>query len=387
MPYLDTFLKALKTRPLEWSIENLISGLKRRQIRTTMSCVIATAELLIVVIARSKMRSAEELLIEIQEVGQRLIEAKEMVVGNIVRRFLRMIRDEADEDRNDDVRDSNFAASYAVTKGTPLQNSLFDLFSASNPPQPTDTGRSSPQDQSNINADAEALQAEAVDAGQEILDEVKQSESNIAGYAPEHILPNETILTHCHNRIVQRFLLKAAEKSKFSVIVIESHPNELNGSDDVDAAAFLKSLADAGLTVISTTDGGSWAMMPKVDRVVLAARAVGSNGGCLVSVGGPSVAGVAKFHGKPVIVLCGVHMISSADQIELESMIEHGSPESIVGNTGGLPPNHDVETILQQYLPPHRINLYITNLGGYAPSYLYRLVSDQYSSKDSNPRL
>jgi translation initiation factor eIF-2B subunit beta len=93
-PNLDVYLKSLKTAPLETSIENLISLLKRRQIRNSRPCAIATAELLKRVIARFTWTNIGELLVRVQEAGQRLIEAqpREMVVGNIVRRVLGMIR-------------------------------------------------------------------------------------------------------------------------------------------------------------------------------------------------------------------------------------------------------------------------------------------------------
>ena len=93
-PNLDVYLKSLKAAPLESSIETLISLLKRRQIRNSRPCAIATAELLKRVVARFKWTDIGKLLERIQQVGQRLIEAqpREMVVGNIVRRVLGMIR-------------------------------------------------------------------------------------------------------------------------------------------------------------------------------------------------------------------------------------------------------------------------------------------------------
>lgn len=54
----------------------------------------ATAHLLLRVVAKSRWTDIGKLLERIQQVGQRLIEAqpREMVVGNIVRRVLGMIR-------------------------------------------------------------------------------------------------------------------------------------------------------------------------------------------------------------------------------------------------------------------------------------------------------
>src|SRR5450432_710998 len=78
--------------------------LKRRQIKNSRPCAIATAQLLLRVVAKFKWTDIGKLLVRIQQVGQRLMEAqpKEMVVGNIVRRVLGMIREEAKEDRNEE---------------------------------------------------------------------------------------------------------------------------------------------------------------------------------------------------------------------------------------------------------------------------------------------
>jgi translation initiation factor eIF-2B subunit beta len=44
----------------------------------------------------------------------------------------------------------------------------------------------------------------------------------------------------------------------------------------------------------------------------------------------------------------------------------------------------NIETIVPayDYVPPELVNLYITNLGGYTPKYIYRIFSDFYSQED-----
>lgn len=34
------------------------------------------------------------------------------------------------------------------------------------------------------------------------------------------------------------------------------------------------------------------------------------------------------------------------------------------------------------YIPPHLISLFITDTGGYTPSYVYRLLTEYYSRED-----
>lgn len=83
---------------------NLTRLLKRRQIRHSRSCATATAYLLLRVISACRTTDAVKLIERVQSVGRRLVAAqpREMVVGNIVRRVLGLIRDEAEDDREAD---------------------------------------------------------------------------------------------------------------------------------------------------------------------------------------------------------------------------------------------------------------------------------------------
>lgn len=139
-PGLASFLKSLKTNPIDTSIDNLISCvppsivlcrhptrliflppaytrlLKRRQIRNSRSCATATAYLLLRVISACRTTDVGRLIERVQNVGRRLVAAqpREMVVGNIVRRVLGLIRDEAEDDR-----DAEFTLSDAGSESQP----------------------------------------------------------------------------------------------------------------------------------------------------------------------------------------------------------------------------------------------------------------------------
>ncbi|KAG4423045.1 hypothetical protein IFR04_003821 [Cadophora malorum] len=470
-PNLSVFLKSLKAAPLESSIENLISLLKRRQIQNSRPCAIATAHLLRRVVAKFKWTDIGKLLERIQEVGQRLIAAqpREMVVGNIVRRVLGMIRDEAKEDRAEDGSDSasnvgspsrkqsysgspridappafsplRFESSsesgapetngddvfgktsamtsrppmltshqsYAVLNGVPVQQSMFNLLSATPSPNATPPGTNSPHGKTTFNASSlsqriatttKDLKAEVMGGIDEIIDELDQVDDQIAAYAQEHIHSNEIILTHSSSLSVQKFLLKAAEKRKFTVIVAESYPNdheathasvtrETNQSGetggDVSTEKFLKPLSEAGITVILITDAAIFAFMKKVSKVILATHAVIANGGLIAAAGARIIAKAARAHSTPVIVVSGVYKLSPEYPFEFESLIEYGDPGCIVDyDDGPLVDKLEVDNPVYDYVPPDLVDLYITNLGAHAPSYLYRIVADHYKTEDIN---
>lgn len=430
----------------------LLRLLKRRQIKNSRPCAVATAHLLLRVVAKFRWTNIGKLLERIQEVGQRLIEAqpREVVVGNIVRRVLGMIRDEAKEDRAEEFSDSapnsevnsprkqshdatpskfdissqSFSSmhhgsttisgsreagsddvfssrgqggsrpplltshtSYAVLNGVAPQQSMFSLLSATASPADTPPGAISPHSKTPVSAatlasriahSSKDLKAEVISGIEEIIDELEQVDDQIAGYAQEHIHSNEVILTHSSSLSVQKFLLKAAEKRKFTVIMTESYPNdhdathssvvgksrqELDSDDDISSEAFLKPLTAAGVTVILISDASIFAIMSRVNKVILATHAVIANGGLVAAAGARIIAKAAKVHRTPVIVVSGVYKLSPEYPFEFESLIEYGDPGKVIGyDDGALVDSLEVENPVYDYVPPDLVDLYITNL-------------------------
>jgi translation initiation factor eIF-2B subunit beta len=410
----------------------------------------ATAHLLLRVVAKFRWTDIGKLLERIQEVGQRLIDAqpREMVVGNIVRRVLGMIRDEAKEDREDasdsattsqigspslahkeavalkieaafsPLRQSESThssdtvddlhgddllgsrsqvhraplmsshTSYAMMNGVPVQQSMFNLLSATPSPTSTPPGTGSPHDKATLNAASLAqkmvthskdLKAEVISGIEEIIDELDQVDDQIAAYAQEHIHSNELILTHTSSITVQKFLLKAADKRKFTVIIAESYPNDHEAThaavtgkvsqdnegsgDEMSTESFLKPLAAAGITVILMSDASIFAIMSRVNKVILATHAVIANGGLIAAAGARIIAKAAKVHRTPVIVVSGIYKLSPEYPFEFESLIEYGDPGRIIGyDDGVLVENLEVDNPVFDYVPPDLVDLYITNL-------------------------
>lgn len=330
-PGLSSFLKSLKNTPVESSIEQFISCvrfslpvcisriltrlrlLKRRQIRSSRPCAIATTQLLLRVVGQFKGRDVAKLIDRIRHVGQRLVAAqpREMAVGNIVRRVLGLIREVVEDDTTDadttvtsdvgatqplhqapydslkrpslsssmstfsplkhgatqpidtSLHQSESSAdsadlsrrpplltshtSYAAP-GAPMVTSLFGLFSRPDTPSPTATppGYMSPNGKSTLSAQNLAslggalgkdVKAEVLEGIREILDELDQVDEQIAAYALDHIHSNEIVLTTTSSMTVQKFLLTAAKKRKFTVVHAEAYPND---HDDTRATSTLR---------------------------------------------------------------------------------------------------------------------------------------------------
>jgi translation initiation factor eIF-2B subunit beta len=277
--------------------------------------------------------------------------------------------------------------SYALLNGVPVQQSMFNLLSATPSPTSTPPGTSSSHDDPSFNPASLAhrmathskdLKAEVISGIEEIIDELDQVDDQIAAYAQEHIHSNELILTHTSSLTVQKFLLKAADKRKFTVIVAETYPNDHEathaavtgkvrqdneGRDDMSTEAFLKPLSAAGITVILMTDASIFAIMSRVNKVILATHAVIANGGLIAAAGARIIAKAAKVHRTPVIVVSGIYKLSPEYPFEFESLIEYGDPGNIIRyGEGGLVEDMEVDNPVFDYVPPDLVDLYITNL-------------------------
>ncbi|KAF2872645.1 translation initiation factor eIF-2B subunit beta [Massariosphaeria phaeospora] len=473
-PGLSTFLKSLKTTPVDPSVEHFTALLKRRQIRNSRPCAIATAALLFRVVSEFKGRDAAKLVERIRQVGRRLTSAqpREVVVGNIVRRVLGLIREVVDDNGDNDTNPpsehghgahaqhdslqrpplassiSTFSplkhaasemmntpyypspsesmsesrelisrpplltshTSYAPTSAAPMANSLFGLFSHPDTPSNTSTptGQMSPDGKgsgtlTSLNLERLTdmsksknidLRAEVLDGIRELQDELEQSDELIANCALEHIHSNEIILTHTASTTVQKFLLAAAKKRKFTVVHAETYPHDnlathetlLSGKardghlDDEDA---WKPLIAAGIQVYVIPDSHVFAIMSRVNKVILATHTVLANGGLVAAAGAHMIAKAAQDHKTPVVVVSGIYKLSPLYPFDPEELIEHGDAGSVVPySDGDFVDKVDVENPLYDYVPADLVDLYITNLGGHAPSYLYRIVADHYHTED-----
>ncbi len=203
-------------------------------------------------------------------------------------------------------------------------------------------------------------------------------DDQISAYALDYIHSNEIILTHTSSRTVQSFLLKAAAKRKFTVIYAESYPNDhedlyamvtgkaIEGDEEAEelgSDAFQKPLIAAGITVVVITDAAVFALMSRVNKVILGTHAVIANGGLVAASGARIIAKAAHRHRTPVIVVSGIYKLSPEYPFEFDSLIEYGDTSKVISyEDGDLVEKLDVDNPLFDYVPPELVDLYITNL-------------------------
>ncbi|KAI0206908.1 initiation factor 2 subunit family protein [Astrocystis sublimbata] len=419
---LDKFLDTLKSRPVEASIELLVSLLKRRQIKGSEACATATAHILLQVVARDKWINVDQLLYRIQLLGKKLVAAQphELVIGNIVRRVLGLIRDEATEDRKDDATTDSprptspppaapapsvtAPPSHASSPAKPVRpgtlgntslgslartQSMFNLLSDPNVVALMGSNASTPGQLSGastpiLNAQTtstSALRSEVIDGIQEIMDEIKMVDEQVQAYAEIYIHPGDYILVYQPSRTVQKFLTRAAAKRKFTVF-LAIDPSSATTSEE-QYASLHKSMASYGSSIITVLNAGLNAYMPRVNKVILGARAITAQGGVVVDSGAATIARAARERRREVIVLGGVYKLSPESRLMPESQVAWSEPSRHVNFANGpILSNVKVKSAISEFLPAAYVDTYVTNLGALAQDNLHALIADHYKEED-----
>lgn len=148
-----------------------------------------------------------------------------------------------------------------------------------------------------------------------------------------------------------------------------------------------KSLADYGIDTCVIHDSAIFSMMARVNKVILPAHAVLANGGLIAPSGCNMVVLGASQNSVPVVCLTGMFkltpMFPHEGQDTLNDLL---SPSSAVEyaerNMNSSLSNVDFVNPIHDYIRPELIDLYVTNVGSFQPSYIYRLLAEYYHSDD-----
>uniref|UniRef100_A0A8C4QUP8 Translation initiation factor eIF2B subunit beta n=1 Tax=Eptatretus burgeri TaxID=7764 RepID=A0A8C4QUP8_EPTBU len=312
------------------------SELRRARHRVGGSCHVTRDTLLLLrrVVAQARWGNAGELMEVVRNVGRRMLDAQpsEWVIGNMARRVLKIIREE-------------YARLGGLSEEGKPQESLHKLLTAGN--QSNDFSASSPQ-----------LKPVIIEAINELLTEVDGSADNIAMQALQHVHSNEVIMTMGMSRTVEAFLRYAARKRKFHVIVAECAP-------------FCQ--VRCAVSCIS---------LPLL-QVILGTHTVLANGGLKAINGAHTLALAAKHHSTPVVVCAAMFKLTPQFLHEDDAFYKFVSPQEVLPfSEGEILSKVSVHCPVFDYVPPELITLFISNIGGNALSYIYRLLSELYHPDD-----
>ncbi|XP_018564749.1 translation initiation factor eIF-2B subunit beta-like [Anoplophora glabripennis] len=330
----------------------LVSDIRHKKLFNSYDIALRSEELLEKLISHGQWRSARELMalvkIWIKYITENL--PQEATAVNIMRHVLKIIREEYE------------AASKKKGEG----QSLHQLVTA-NPNNILDYSESLGN-----------LKSSLLDHLTEYKVEVESSTDNIAAQALEHIHTNEIILTVGKSNTVERFLKSAAMKRDFSVIVVEGAPFYYGH-------AMAASLAKSNIKTTVIPDTAVFAMMSRVNKVIIGTHTVLANGGLRAASGIYAVALAAKHYSVPVMVLSNMYKftpiyVASHDRSAFNVC---ASPADVIPYSSGQLLNKiEVYNPVFDYVPPELVTLFISHQGGNAPSYVYRLLSELYHQDD-----
>ncbi|CAG0891139.1 unnamed protein product [Cyprideis torosa] len=318
--------------------------------------------------ASDSWENTEQLLSRLRELGgeiQYLAKSGGYVALNVIRRVLNIIREEHNRHQN------------KTSAQTPPE--LHRLALESSKSREDGSESTARENGSTFRAPdvypLDEFKDDLLDALAELQMEIELSISNIAAQALEHIHADEVIMTLGFSQTVLEFFVQAAKKRKFRVIIAQGSP--FNTGENLAVALSNEKKLDVTLI----TDASIAAVMPRVHKVILGAYAVLATGGCRATIGAYNMALAAKRHAVPVIICAPLYKLTPSHKplqdkfLSPEQVLSYGEGQKNMENSQIINPAFD-------HVPVELVTLFISNIGGNSPSYVYQLLKEQYDSED-----
>lgn len=124
-----------------------------------------------------------------------------------------------------------------------------------------------------------------------------------------------------------------------------------------------QSLSSAGISTFLVPDSSMFAIMSRVNKVIIGAHAIFANGGMFATSGSLIAATAAQAHRTPVVVCAGQFKLTPLWNLYHEySALDFGDPNSVLGfEEGDLVDKVEVVNPYYDYLCPELIDVFITN--------------------------
>ena len=343
--------------PVQERIQAVAEDINLGRIESSYKMATKTLDILTQHVRSNSWTTARELIEDMKDMCVTLKEAdaSETVARNMILRALKIVRDE-----------------YSRLSQTDLQETVFEgleIMDAMITEQPEDDYEKSLPD----------LRESILGFFEEWEAEIDVSAENIAKEALKHVINDEVILTLGSSKTVEAFLLKAAAKRSFQVIVAEAAPF-CHGHD------MAISLSAKGINTTVIPDSAIFTVLSRVTKVIIGTQSVTANGGLKAVSGSYGLALAAKHHSVPLIVLAAMfkytpEFLVSHDQSTFNRVV---SPESVLPVTEtDLINRVSVVNPVFDYVPPELVTVLIAGeKEGHSPSYVYHKLSTLYHRRD-----
>lgn len=280
-------------------------------------------------------------------------------MGNIVRRVLGLIREayDAPADEEKETSEPSTKQKKRIAQGSKLLAGL----NGENAEGLKDVSMSK-------------IKEDVLEGLELLLDEIRAADGQVADSALDHIRANETVMTYGSSLTVQRFLLAAAKRRKFTLLQVEAYPNQYHATqettvygfnvydDERDSKQRLKPLIAAGVTVVIIPDSTVFAVMPQVSKVLLPIHTGFPNGGFVGAAGCEMIAQAAKAHRVSVIALGAIYKLSPVQPCDIDALTETGETGPVLNGGRELPADVEVMNPITDYVAPDLVDLFVTNM-------------------------
>ena len=124
-----------------------------------------------------------------------------------------------------------------------------------------------------------------------------------------------------------------------------------------------RELASAGISTFLVPDSSIYAIMSRVNKVILGAHAILANGGMFAITGSLLATTAARAHSTPVVVCAGQFKLTPLWNLYHEyGALDFADPSSVLGfEEGDLVNKVDVVNPYYDYVRPELIDVFITN--------------------------
>jgi translation initiation factor eIF-2B subunit beta len=383
-----------------------------------------TVNLLRHMIGSTPWRTAAELLFLLRGLGcelQRAAGAWEPVLANVVRRVMAAAREEAVREAQEEAAAAQGLASAASGNNSNNNSSTMDstggrlslqsmMWALPQHVRTPSTSFSSQQRQESWASEADFapstgsncypatyyvvrpnLKQAILEAIQEIMTDLEDLHRNINEQVTNHIHAGEILLTCGDSKTIELFLKAAHSK----ITTAASNSNSSSGGSSNNKFTVIVCggydmacrLAEAGIDTTYMEMAAVFAIMSRVHKVLLPAHAVLANGGLVASSGCNLAALAAHQMSVPVVCVTGLFklcpMFPHEGQDTLQDLTQPPAVlDEALRNDPAILDRVEFVNPMHDYIEPKYVTLYITNVGSFQPSFIYRLLAETYHNED-----
>ncbi|CAF3667220.1 unnamed protein product [Rotaria sp. Silwood1] len=378
---------------VETEIDRFCNSIKQDTYTRSVDIALATVYIFKKLIGESKWSNASELIALIRSQAHRLNQGQpvDSITFNITRRILKLIREVSGRIIHGKNEGSDISLTLQAVLNDRTATSTINDDDNNNNKTEENFQPKKQQIQSNISnsnpivnvedeVSVQRLKPELMDDLNWYSSEIELSVKNLSQQALAHIHANELILTLGYSYTVEQFFKYASSKKRqFHVFILEHAPFFTGHKMAIN-------LSQLNIPVTVVTDSAVFAIMARVNKIVIGTRSLLANGGLTAKSGTYNLALAAKNYNVPLLVCAPTYKFSptylpSFDPVMCNSF---PSPENILSYESIFQSSLDIIVPMHDYVPPELVTLIIGSGMGNAPSYVYRIVSELYSAEDND---